>query len=400
MACDEFVIGTNDHGVLNEMTVHLVLLLDGVLLVGIGISGTILLAYLLRVGTLILEESLQRSPRLVVEEVLLAQRVDDDMERHQPVALPYHRQRVNLRLAPEPSEDAVAGKHKVLWSKSPRAVALCLQQRAELGETRAPHEGRVGDGEQQGHRRVARVAGVLVETHLLQVGLVAERLAAEGHRAVRRVPALLLSSVDDGLRRSVVHLLHIRVVHQVLLGCGDDVATSHEPHLVDVRENVLAHTLPQQLGVVAVVAPAARSNQRGRVGHHGSRSGRCQNVDIVRTRGGSGLRSLHGRPAGNLLQVCLVGKLRNALSRHHSPGYSLQPHLQRPEQGSILLGSAIGDEVLQCRHASLGEHLALRVYHASLHEGIEIVGPHPREDTVFQSLQPWQLVQHTEYHVV
>ena len=258
MVLDEVVVGAGDDGVLNEVSAHLVLLLDGVLLVGVGILSTIFLVLHSRLGTLVGEVLLQGFPRRVVEEVLLTQRVDDDVERQ----------------GVESGKDAVAGQHEILRAKGACAVVTGLQQGAELRQGGAAREGRVGDGEQQRHTRVGRLVGDVVEPDALQVLLVLECLTGEGHRAVRRVDVVVVveTGVDDGVGHIVGHRLDVRMIYQVLLRRGDDVAAAHKSHLVDVREDVFAHTLLQQVAVVgAAAAPAVCRYDGG--GGGGSRLG-------------------------------------------------------------------------------------------------------------------------------
>ena len=251
MTLDEVVVRTYHDGVLYQVTAHLVLLLDGVQLVGVCVLGTVLFVLGSRGSTLVLEISCQRFPRGVIEEVLLARGVDDDMEL----------QRV------ETGKDAVAAQYEILRAQGAGAVFVGLKQGAELRQRRAAHEGRVGDGEQHGHARIARLSGDLMELHGLQLGLVTEGSAVEGHGAVRRVHIVVIveACIDDGIRHIVTYTLDISMVHEVLLRRGDDIATSHKAHLMDIGEDVLAHTLVHQVGIVcATAAPVVDREQRCR----------------------------------------------------------------------------------------------------------------------------------------
>ena len=80
MAGDEVIIRTDHEGVFYQVALSLVLFLDGIHLIGVGIIGTICTFSGSRLGTLVLEETLQRLPRLTGQEIFLAQRVYDDVE--------------------------------------------------------------------------------------------------------------------------------------------------------------------------------------------------------------------------------------------------------------------------------------------------------------------------------
>ena len=84
---DEIVVGTGDDGMLNQVSFRLVLLLDGVVLIGVGILGSVFIVLGLGLGTLVFEEFLQRLPCSVVEEVLFATGVDDDAECHESIGV-------------------------------------------------------------------------------------------------------------------------------------------------------------------------------------------------------------------------------------------------------------------------------------------------------------------------
>ena len=141
-----------------------------------------------------------------------------------------------------------------------------LQDGAELRQCGASHEGGVGDGDEHRHAGVAGLVVDFVELHGLEVRLVAEGVAAEGHRAVRRVHIVVVveAGIDDGVGDIVAHLLDVGVIDEVLLRRGDDVASAHKAHLVDVGEDVLTHALMQQVAVVrSGAAPAFRCNLSG-----------------------------------------------------------------------------------------------------------------------------------------
>ena len=247
---DELVVGAGDDGVLDEVASLLVLLLDGVLLVGVGVVRAILAVLVLGLCVLVYEEALQRGPRGVVEEVLLAQGVDDDVEL----------QRVKT------GEDAVAAEDEVLRAEGARAVAVGMQQRAELREVGAANEGRVGDGERQRGGCVAG-AGVFFEAYRSQVGLVPECFGVECNRGGGLVGASPTSGFDDGILHIVGHIPYKSMVNEVLLRCGDHIATTHEAHLVDVGQDVLAHALVHQVGIVGAAAtPTLRGEDGGSVG--------------------------------------------------------------------------------------------------------------------------------------
>ena len=325
MALDEVIVGAYDDGVLDKVPADLVLFLDTVVLVGVGILRAVFRELHGGLGLLILEEALQRRPRVIFEIVLLAQGVDDDVEGHKALAFANLGQRVYLSLALHACEDAVASQCEVLRAEGLCAVLFSLQQGAELPEVGTAHEGRVGDGEAQRHRGVARVVRVLVELHRLQVGLVLECLLGKGRGAGRLVGTLLLSGVDDGVGHVVAHLLHVSVIDQVLLRRGDDVATADESHLVDVRQDVLAHALVHGVGIVrAAAAPALRGDEAGGGGGRGhwiDSVWQCLNTlkDVCRLRGyraldGYGAPSLLGRLPKNLTLNELGGSFSQFLS--------------------------------------------------------------------------------------
>ena len=235
---------------LNEVAVFLVLLLDAVLLVGVGILGAVLVVLGSGLGTLVSEVLFERLPRLVLKEVVLAQRVDDDVER----------------LWVETCEDAVATKDEVLRAEGASAVVVGLQQRAELRQAGAARERLVGNGEEERHARVARLVADVVELHRAQVRLVLEGVGHEGHRAVRRVRVVVVveAGVDDGISCCVAYALNISMVHEVLLRRGDNVAAAHETHLVDVRQDIFPHAFVHGVGVVrAAAAPALGRDETG-----------------------------------------------------------------------------------------------------------------------------------------
>ena len=96
----EVVVGLVGEDVLYEVAVLLMLLLDGVVFVGKGVPCTVVVqrAAVLGYGLTIGEVLSQRLPRLAGQEVVLARRVDDDVE---------------LR-AVNGAEDAVAAEDEVL----------------------------------------------------------------------------------------------------------------------------------------------------------------------------------------------------------------------------------------------------------------------------------------------
>ena len=243
VAGDEAVVSSNHLGVLDAMSHHLFFAQDGVVLVGIGVLSAVLrelcLGHCLAVG----EESLQRFPRLVVEEVLLARGVDDDVELG----------------GVETGEDAVACQDEVLGAEGARAVLVVEQQGAELHEVVAAHECGVRDGEQHRQAGVARLVLHRVEADGLQVLMVAEGLSGESHCSVGGavVAVVIETGIDDGIGGRFGHILYVGVIDDVLVRRSDDVPAAHEAHLVHVRDDVVAHTFLHLVAIVRFVAAPA-----------------------------------------------------------------------------------------------------------------------------------------------
>ena len=105
---------------------------------------------------------------------------------------------------------------------------------------------------------------VLVELHRLQVLVVLEGVARKRHRHSRGVAALPLarSGIDYGFFRLVGDVLDIGMVHHVLRRCGDDVAAAVEAYLMNVRQDVLAHTFLQRLTHGAAAPEVLRHYRR------------------------------------------------------------------------------------------------------------------------------------------
>ena len=116
---------SGDDGVLYLVSQHLVYLLHRTVLVGVGVLAAVVVLLGVRLGGFVDEVLLERLPRLVVEEVLLARGVDDDVEL----------------LRRESCEDTVAAEDEALRAHGLRAVAVGLQQQAQLREVVAAYEG-------------------------------------------------------------------------------------------------------------------------------------------------------------------------------------------------------------------------------------------------------------------
>ena len=95
-----------------------------------------------------------------------------------------------------------------------------------------------------------------MEFHGLQVLLVFESIACERHRAVRRVYIVVVveTSIDDGIRGGIIHILDVGVINQVFLRCGDDISTANHAHLMNIGKDVLTHTLVHQFRIVGATA--------------------------------------------------------------------------------------------------------------------------------------------------
>ena len=250
---DEVVVGTRHNGMFYFVTLHLLHLLDGVHLVGVGIMSTIQFVLVLGIGTLIDEVFLQRLPRRVVEEVLLAVDVDDDVEL----------------LGVETCKDAVAGEDEVLRTEGATAAVVVNEQGVELLQCGATHKSRVGNGEQHRHRSPARLTFVGIEFHPLQFLLVLESLLGEGHQAVggEGVAIVVKAAVNLGYPRRVIYRLDIGMIDDILRRGGDDVAAANQTHLMDVGLDVFAHTFLQGVTVVRAAAAPALRGQEGRRAH-------------------------------------------------------------------------------------------------------------------------------------
>ena len=122
---EEAVVSPCHYGVLYLVAAHLVHLLRGTVLVGVGVVAAILLILSLGQCLFIGKESLQRFPRLVVEEVLFALGVDDDME---------------LRRV-ESGKYAVATEDEALRTEGLLTVILSLYAQVEALQVGAAHEG-------------------------------------------------------------------------------------------------------------------------------------------------------------------------------------------------------------------------------------------------------------------
>ena len=241
MLLKETVIGTRHHGVLYLVAAHLVYFLCRAVLVGVSVVAAILLILGLRLSRLIDEVLLHGCPQLVVEEVLLAAGVDDDVYLG----------------GVDACKHVVASQDETLGTQCLRAVALGLHAQVDGCQVGTAHEGRVGDGEQHGDGLVA-LHGVLVELDGLQVLLVVEGILGPGHSAGVVVGALPTACAGiDGHLLLVGHALDVGVIDQVLGGRGNDVASAYQTHLMDVRQDVLAHALAQGFAVVRTAAAPA-----------------------------------------------------------------------------------------------------------------------------------------------
>ena len=150
----EVLVGIVHQHVLDGVAVLRALLLDGVLLIHVGVPGAVVVqrAAVLGHGLAILEEPFQRFPRLAGQEVVLARLISNNVEV----------QRVHV------AEDAVASQDEVLRAKAVLAVLLSLQNQVELLQVRAALEGVVGDAADERRRVLARgAARVFVEPYFL-----------------------------------------------------------------------------------------------------------------------------------------------------------------------------------------------------------------------------------------
>ena len=162
-------------------------------------------------------------------------------------------------LGVEAGEDAVASEDEVLRTEGATAAVVVDEQRIKLRQIGTTHESRVGDGEEHRHRGIARLPVIGIEFHPRQLLLVAEGFLGEGHRAVggEGVAVVVEAAIDLGHRRRIIDRLDIGMIDDVLRWCGDDVAATHQTYLVDVRLDVLTHSLLQGVAVVrATAAPA------------------------------------------------------------------------------------------------------------------------------------------------
>ena len=250
----EVLVGIVHQHVLDGVAVLRALLLDGVLLIDVGVPGAVVVQRAAVLGhcLTVLEEPFQRLPRLAGQEVVLARLVDDDVEV----------QRIHV------AEDAVAGQDEVLRAKAVLAVLLSLQNQVELLQVRAALEGVVGDAADERRRVLARgAARVLVEPYFLQIRPVREGILGEGRHAARRVglAVVVVAHVDGAVAKEVpVKRLHVGVVNDVLLRVRQHVAAAHHGVHVQVGADLLAHTSVEFLGVVrAGAAPCLLGNESG-----------------------------------------------------------------------------------------------------------------------------------------
>ena len=146
---------------------------------------------------------------------------------------------------------------------------LGIEQQVQLAQLIAPYEGRVRNGDVHRHGLVGGDVA-FEERHRFEVLMVSEGILGHARGARIGVAGLSLvgAGIDYGISHIVGYILNICVVNDVLHWCGDDVAATHDAHLMNVRKDVGTHAFLQALAaVVSGPSPSVGCNDTARRAH-------------------------------------------------------------------------------------------------------------------------------------